>query len=65
LNPAPAGDISRLFDDRTAGGEQLLNIALATLEIDPALAASFAERSLADGISFQLQRLLLSLRGRD
>ncbi|MGB8508089.1 MAG: hypothetical protein WCD76_06780 [Pyrinomonadaceae bacterium] len=54
-----------IFDDRTARAEQLLNMALATVESNPAVAASLAERSLADGISFQLQSLLLALRGRD
>lgn len=54
-----------IFDDRSARSEQLLNIALATVERDPAAAVSLAERSLADGISFQLQTLLLALRQRD
>ena len=54
-----------IFDDRTARAEQLLNMALAIVESNPAVAASLAERSLADGISFQLQGLLLALRQRD
>lgn len=54
-----------IFDDRTARSEQLLNLALATVESDPAAAAALAERSIADGISFQLQAALLALRARD
>jgi hypothetical protein len=54
-----------VFDDRTARSEQLLNMALAIAESDPRAAASLAERSLADGVSFQLQNLLLTLRARD
>jgi hypothetical protein len=54
-----------IFDDRTARSEQLLNLALANVESNPAAAASFAERSLADGISFRLQDVLLKLRERD
>lgn len=54
-----------IFDDRTARSEQLLNMALASVESDPALAASLGERSLIDGISFQFQSLLLNLQARD
>lgn len=54
-----------IFDDRSPHSEQLLNIALAAVNSDPAAAAGLAERSLADGISFQLQTLLLALRQRD
>jgi hypothetical protein len=54
-----------IFDDRSARSEQLLNMALASVESDPALAVSLAERSLADGISFQLQSVLIALRKRD
>jgi hypothetical protein len=54
-----------VFDDRTARSEQLLNLALAYAEKDPATSAELAEKSLVDGISFQLQALLLALRGRD
>lgn len=54
-----------IFDDRTARSAQLLNMALANVEKDPSLAASLGEQSLIDGISFQLQSLLLNLRGRD
>ena len=54
-----------VFDDRTARSEQLLNMALAVVEKDPWTAATLAERSLADGVSFQFQSLLLTLRARD
>jgi hypothetical protein len=54
-----------LFDDRTARSEQLLNLAVANIESNPAAAEGLAERSLADGISFQLQDVLLRLRERD
>lgn len=54
-----------LFDDRTARSEQLLGLAAANVESNPAVAESLAERSLADGISFRLQEVLLKLRARD
>jgi hypothetical protein len=54
-----------IFDDRSARSEQLLNMAMATVERDPSTAASLAERSLVDGVSFQLQSFLLVLRSRD
>jgi len=54
-----------VFDDRTPRSEQLLNLALSVVESDPEGAASLAERSLVDGISFQLQRVLLALWERD
>jgi tetratricopeptide (TPR) repeat protein len=54
-----------VFDDRTLRSEQLLNMALAVVEREPATAADLAERSLSDGISFQLQSLLIQLRLRD
>lgn len=54
-----------IFDDRTARSEQLLRLALATVESNPSAAASLAERSLNDGVSFQFQKVLLTLRGRD
>jgi hypothetical protein len=53
------------FDDQTVRSEQLLNTALAVAERDPASAAELARLSLADGVSFQLQSLLLTLRERD
>lgn len=63
----PSGEGVRhgAFDDRTARSEQLLNTALAVAERDPASAAELANQSLADGVSFQLQSLLLTLRERD
>lgn len=63
----PSGEGTRrgAFDDRTARSEQLLNTALAVAERDPASAAELASQSLADGVSFQLQSLLLALRERD
>jgi hypothetical protein len=54
-----------IFDDRSARSEQLLNMALASVESDPTLAANLAERSLADGVSFQFQSVLIALRARD
>lgn len=54
-----------IFDDQSTRSEQLLNLALAVVKEDPGEAAKLAERSLADGISFQLQRVLLELRARD
>jgi hypothetical protein len=54
-----------LFDDRSARSEQLLGLAAANVESNPAVAESLAERSLADGISFRLQEVLLKLRARD
>lgn len=54
-----------IFDDRTARSEQLLALALANVESNPAAAESLAERSLADGISFRLQDVLLKLRERN
>jgi hypothetical protein len=54
-----------IFDDRSARSEQLLNLALATVDGDPAAASDLARRSLDDGVSFQLQTLLLALRQRD
>lgn len=60
-----SGSRRGVFDDRTARSEQLLNVAAALVERDPAGAAGLAERSLADGVSFQLQGVLLELRRRD
>lgn len=54
-----------VFDDRSTRSEHLLNLALAAVESDPAVASSLAQRSLDDGVSFQLQTLLLALRQRD
>ena len=54
-----------IFDDRSARSEQLLNMALAAVERDPGMAAGLAERSLVDGVSFQLQSFLIVLRSHD
>lgn len=53
------------FDDKTARSEQLLGLALQSVETNPGLAFSLAERSLADGISFSFQTVLTSLRQKD
>jgi hypothetical protein len=53
------------FDDRSLRSEQLLNLAQEAIEKDPNMAFSFAERSLADGISYSLQSLLTDLRKKD
>lgn len=53
------------FDDRTARSEQLLRLAMNAIETNPALALNLAERSLGDGISFNLQTVLLRLRQKD
>jgi hypothetical protein len=54
-----------IFEDRNARSEQLLNLALAIVKSDPTAAANLAERSLNDGVSFQLQRVLFLLRQSD
>lgn len=54
-----------IFDERTARSEQLLSLALANAESDPAMAASLAEQSLEDGVSFRIQSVLLALRRHD
>lgn len=53
------------FDDRTARSEQLLRLALSAIDTDPALALGLAERSLQDGVSFNLQTVLLRLRQKN
>lgn len=53
------------FDDKSARSEQLLNLARQTLETNPNLAFSLAQRSLADGISYSLQNILTELRKKD
>lgn len=53
------------FDDKSARSEQLLQLAQQTIETNPNMAFSLAERSLADGISFSLQNVLTSLRQKD
>lgn len=54
-----------IFDDKTPRIEQLLNLSIALVGTDPDGAARLAELSLADGISFRLQSVLLALRERD
>jgi hypothetical protein len=53
------------FDDRTARSEQLLSLALQAMDSNPALAADLAARSLADGLSYNLQNVLTGLRSKD
>lgn len=53
------------FDDLTARSEQLLRLALGLIKDNPALAMSLAEQSLADGVSFNFQTVLLMLKQRD
>ena len=50
------------LDDRTARSEQLLRLALQVVETDPSLAFHLAEASLDDGLSYDLQNLLTTLR---
>ncbi len=54
-----------VFDDRTRRSEQLLRLALESIDANPALAMSLAQRSLQDGISFNLQTVLLRLHQKD
>ena len=51
-----------VFDDRTARSEQLLRLAQETIDANPDLAFSLAQRSLADGVSQRLQNILTGLR---
>lgn len=53
------------FDDRTARSEQLLWLAQQSLETNPQLAFTLAQRSLSDGLSFTLQNLMTGLRKKD
>lgn len=53
------------FDDRTARSEQLLNLAQQSVDSNPDLACTLAERSLADGLSYGLQNVLTSLRTKN
>ncbi len=53
------------FDDKSARSEQLLSLALQSVESNPNLAFSLAQRSLADGISFNFQNVLTELRKKD
>src|SRR6185503_13705669 len=43
------------FDARSARSEQLLILAMQSLDTDPGLAFSLAEASLTDGLSYNLQ----------
>jgi hypothetical protein len=54
-----------VFDDRTARSEQLLRLAQETIDANPDLAFSLAQRSLADGVSQRLQSVLTSLRAKN
>ena len=54
-----------VFDDRTARSEQLLRLAQETIDANPDLAFSLAQRSLADGVSQRLQSVLTSLRTKN
>jgi len=53
------------FDDRSARSEQFLRLAQQTVDTNPGLAFSLAQRSLADGLSFTLQNVLTSLRKKN
>lgn len=53
------------FDDRSARSEQLLRLAASAIDHNPTLALSLADRSLQEGISFNLQTILLQLRLKD
>lgn len=64
-NQGEEKDERGLFDDRTKRSEQLLRLAMNAIERNPALALDLAERSLLDGISFNLQTVLLQLRQKD
>jgi hypothetical protein len=61
-NVQPAQDTRGAFDDRSARSEQLLRLALQAIESEPTVALTYAERSLQDGVSFNLQIVLLRLR---
>lgn len=50
------------FDDRSARSEQLLRLSSDAVDNNPALALTLAQASLQDGISFNLQTILLQLR---
>lgn len=50
------------FDDRSERATVLLQMAMNTVESDPATAAGLATESLRDGISFGLQNVLLALQ---
>lgn len=65
-NEAESNESERgAFDDRTAQSEQLLRLALGSVQSNPALAAALAERSLTEGISFNFQTVLVLLKQKD
>jgi hypothetical protein len=53
------------FDDRTARSTVLLQMALQTVAENPEAAAGMATDSLADGISFGFQEVLLRIQEKD
>ncbi|HUQ32717.1 MAG TPA: hypothetical protein VM095_11390 [Pyrinomonadaceae bacterium] len=53
------------FDDRTARSEQLLQMAQQSVDSNPDVAFTLAERSLSDGVSYTLQNVLTSLRKKN
>jgi len=54
------------FDDRTPRSTVLLDLALASLAADrPEAATELAKESLQDGISFELQAVLVALQQKD
>ena len=54
-----------LFDNRTSRSSVLLQMAFASLESHPDVAAELAIESLHDGISFELQNVLIGLQAKD
>jgi hypothetical protein len=54
-----------IFDDRTPRSSVLLQMALASVEENRQSAAELAIESLADGISFGLQNVLIALQTKD
>ena len=54
-----------IFDNRTSRSTVLLQMALASVESHPDAAAELATESLNDGISFELQTVLIGLQAKD
>lgn len=54
-----------LFDDRTARSAVLLQMAMQTVETDVQAAASLANESLRDGISFGFQSVLIQIQQKN
>lgn len=54
-----------LFDDRTAKSAVLLQMAMQAVETDVQAAASLANESLRDGISFGLQSVLIKIQEKN